>query len=75
MLNLIDVPQTAAFQCDKDDDDLADLYKDVTIGRSTLTKQGLVDCSLFSLKNKFKSDEKKVMKRFLYYVGPSLLFS
>lgn len=71
MLNVIDVPKTAAFplktekECDTED----------IKNKSTLSKRVLVDCSLFSLKNKFRHEETKVLERFLFYVGPSLLFS
>lgn len=70
MLNAIDVPKTAAFpiKAEKESDEE---FKN----KSTLSKRVLVDCSLFSLKNMFRNEETKVLERFLFYVGPSLLFS
>lgn len=42
---------------------------------STLSKWGLVNCSVFTIKNAFRNEEARVLERFLYYVGPTLLFS
>lgn len=70
MLNLMDIPKTAAFQRSSGD---FGILKNHT-SNDCLSKRGLVGCSLFSLKKVFRSKEAWVLDRFLFYVGSSVLY-